>query len=214
MNASVSIPPPRVGSFVGTPDWPIAQALTTRHGLETRRLVSFTGDASATRITRRLAVWYRLGAMLLDSSARRKPPIANCGSAITGAAGPLILQTANGIGHGVTPDCRSGGCESLVSKFLDGLVMEVTRHSPEQIVRKLQDVDRLLAEGQSVAEVVRQLSVAEQTYYRWRNQFGGLKAEDAKELRLLKDENAWLKKLLAEAELEKAMLKEVAEGNW
>jgi len=92
--------------------------------------------------------------------------------------------------------------------------MKAKRHSPEQIVRKLQEADRWLAEGVTAQEVARRLQVSEQTYYRWRNQFGGLKAEDAKELRRLKDENGRLKKLLAEAELDKAMLKELAEGNF
>lgn len=88
------------------------------------------------------------------------------------------------------------------------------RHSPEQIVRKIQDADRILAEGGDVAAVVRQLNVTEATYYRWRNQFGGLKAEDAKKLKQLEKQNLQLKKLLAEAELEKAVLKELAEGNF
>ena len=88
------------------------------------------------------------------------------------------------------------------------------RHSPEQIVRKIQDADRILAEGGDVAAVVRQLNVTEATYYRWRNQFGGLKAEDAKKLKALEKQNLQLKKLLAEAELEKAVLKELAEGNF
>jgi putative transposase len=88
------------------------------------------------------------------------------------------------------------------------------RHSPEQIVRKIQDADRILAEGGDVAAVVRELNVTEATYYRWRNQFGGLKAEDAKKLKHLEKQNLQLKKLLAEAELEKAVLKELAEGNF
>jgi transposase-like protein len=88
------------------------------------------------------------------------------------------------------------------------------RHSPEQIVRKIQDADRILAEGGDVAAVVRELNVTEATYYRWRNQFGGLKAEDAKKLKALEKQNLQLKKLLAEAELEKAVLKELAEGNF
>jgi transposase-like protein len=83
------------------------------------------------------------------------------------------------------------------------------RHSPEQIVRKIQDADRILAEGGDVAAVVRELNVTEATYYRWRNQFGGLKAEDAKKLKHLEKQNLQLKKLLAEAELEKAVLKEL-----
>ena len=75
------------------------------------------------------------------------------------------------------------------------------RHTPEQVVRKLTQVDRMLAEGQEVADVCRELQVSEQTYYRWRNQFGGLKVEDAKRLKELERENATLKRLLAEAEL-------------
>ena len=87
------------------------------------------------------------------------------------------------------------------------------RHSPEQVVRKLTQADRLLGEGKEVADVCRELQVSEQTYYRWRNQFGGLKADDAKKLKELERENATLKRLLADAELEKAALKEIAQGN-
>ena len=88
------------------------------------------------------------------------------------------------------------------------------RHTPEQVVRKLTQADRLLAEGMDVADVCRELGVAEQTYYRWRNQFGGLKAEDAKKMKDLERENATLRRLLADAELEKAALKEIASGNF
>jgi putative transposase len=88
------------------------------------------------------------------------------------------------------------------------------RHTPEQVVRKLQHADRLLADGKDVADVCRELQVSEQTYYRWRNQFGGLKADDAKRLKDLERENATLKRLLADAELEKAALKEIARGNF
>lgn len=88
------------------------------------------------------------------------------------------------------------------------------RHSPEQIVQKLRDGDAMLNAGKSVAEVVQHLGVSEQTYYRWKNQYGGMKSEEAKRLKALEVENAKLKKLLAEAELDKAMLKEIASGNW
>ena len=88
------------------------------------------------------------------------------------------------------------------------------RHTPEQVVRKLSQADRLLAEGKDVADVCRELGVSEQTYYRWRNQFGGLKADDAKRLKDLERENSTLKRLLADAELEKAALKEIASGNF
>ena len=88
------------------------------------------------------------------------------------------------------------------------------RHTPEQVVRKLTEADRLLAEGKDVADVCRALQVSEATYHRWRNQFGGLKADDAKRLKELERENSTLKRLLADAELEKAALKEIARGNF
>ena len=86
------------------------------------------------------------------------------------------------------------------------------RHTPEQVVRKLQNADRLLNEDKDVADVCRELQVSEQTYYRWRNQFGGLKADDAKRLKNLERRNGTLKRLLADAELEKTALKEIARG--
>ncbi len=88
------------------------------------------------------------------------------------------------------------------------------RHTPEQVVRKLQHADRLLAEEKDIGDVCRELQVSEQTYYRWRNQSGGLKADDAKRLKDLERENATLKRLLADAGLEKAALKEIARGNF
>lgn len=88
------------------------------------------------------------------------------------------------------------------------------RHTPEQVVRKLTEADRLLAQGADVAEVARQLDVSEQTYFRWRNQFGGLKTQDAKRLKELEQENARLKRLLADAELEKDMLREILKGEF
>lgn len=88
------------------------------------------------------------------------------------------------------------------------------RHSSEQIIRKLQDGERLLNAGKSVAQVCQALAVSEATFHRWRNQYGGMKCEEAKRLKELEQENARLKKLLAEAELDKAMLKDLAEGNF
>jgi hypothetical protein len=85
---------------------------------------------------------------------------------------------------------------------------------PEQVVRKLASADRMLGEGKDVADVCREIQISEQTYYRWRNQFGGLKADDAKRLKDLERENSTLKRLLADAELEKAALKEIARGNF
>jgi transposase-like protein len=92
--------------------------------------------------------------------------------------------------------------------------MKRHRHTPEQAVRKLREGERLLNEGKDLTEVLRHLEVSEATWNRWRAQYGGMKATEAKRLRELEVENARLKKLLAEAELDKAMLKELAEGNW
>jgi putative transposase len=88
------------------------------------------------------------------------------------------------------------------------------RHTPEQIIRKLREADRLLGEGAEVADVVRHLEVSEQTYHRWRNQFGGMKADDAKRLKELERENARLKRIVADKELEIDALREISRGNW
>ena len=73
--------------------------------------------------------------------------------------------------------------------------MKVRNHTPGQIVRKLREADRMLGEGSTLVEVCKHLKVVEQTYYRWRNQCGGMKADDAKRLRELEKENARLKRI-------------------
>src|SRR5215217_7161257 len=93
-------------------------------------------------------------------------------------------------------------------------LMKRRRHTPEQIIRKLREADRLLAEGADVAEVARQLETSEATYHRWRNQFGGMKADDAKRLRELERENRELKQIVADKELENRALREISRGNW
>jgi transposase-like protein len=92
--------------------------------------------------------------------------------------------------------------------------MKRRRHTPEQIIRKLREADRLLAQGSEVPEVAKQLEISEATYHRWRTQYGGMKADDVKRLKELAAENARLKRLLAEAELEKDALRELARGNF
>ena len=87
------------------------------------------------------------------------------------------------------------------------------RHSPEQIVKKLRDAEVMLNNGKSMEEVLKVMEVSEATFNRWRNQYGGMKSEEAKRLKDLEGENARLKRLLAEAELDKAMLKEALRGN-
>jgi transposase-like protein len=88
------------------------------------------------------------------------------------------------------------------------------RHTPEQIIRKLREADTMLAAEKTIGQVVQALEISEQTFHRWRNQYGGMKAEEAKRLKELEQENKRLKKLLAEAELDKAILKEAMEGNY
>ncbi len=88
------------------------------------------------------------------------------------------------------------------------------RHTPEQIVRKLREADRMLGEGAQIADVARHLEVTEATYHRWRNQYGGMKADDAKRLRELERENTRLKRLVADKELEIDALREISRGNW
>lgn len=88
------------------------------------------------------------------------------------------------------------------------------RHTPEQIIRKLREADGMLTGGRTIGQVVQALEISEQTFHRWRNQYGGMKAEEAKRLKELEAENKRLKKLLAEAELDKEILKEALEGNF
>lgn len=88
------------------------------------------------------------------------------------------------------------------------------RHSPEQIVTKLRDADAMLNSGKDLAAVLQALEVSEATYLRWRNQYGGMKSEEAKRLKQLEDENRRLKRLVADQALDIQMLKHINEGNW
>jgi transposase-like protein len=88
------------------------------------------------------------------------------------------------------------------------------RHTPEQIIDKLREAEVELAKGVSVPQVCKKLGVSQQTYYRWRNDYGGMRTDQAKRLKELEKENARLKKLLADSELDKAILKEAASGNF
>ena len=92
--------------------------------------------------------------------------------------------------------------------------MSRRRHTPEQVVRKLREADRLLGEGVELPEVWKFLEVSEATYHRWRAQFGGMKAEDVKRLKELEAENQQLKRIVADQVLENQALKEIAKGNW
>jgi len=91
--------------------------------------------------------------------------------------------------------------------------MKRIRHSPEQIIRKLRDADAELASGKAIAEVCKALGIAEATYHRWRNQYGGMKADEMKRLKDLEKENARLKALVADLSLDKSILQEALRGN-
>lgn len=88
------------------------------------------------------------------------------------------------------------------------------RHKPEEIVAKLRQVDVLTTQGQSIAEAIRSIGVTEVTYYRWRQEYGGLKSDQVKRLKDLEQENARLRKAVSDLTLEKLILKEAASGNF
>lgn len=88
------------------------------------------------------------------------------------------------------------------------------RFSAEDIVNKLREADVLISQGQTIAQACKQIEITDQTYYRWRREYGGLKTDQAKRLKELERENGRLKQLVAELSLDKAMLQEVSRGNY
>lgn len=92
--------------------------------------------------------------------------------------------------------------------------MKGKKHKPEQIIRKLREADAMLSADKTMGQVCQALEISEQTFNRWRNQYGGMKASDAKRLKELEKENGQLKRLVADKELENLALKEIAKGNW
>ena len=92
--------------------------------------------------------------------------------------------------------------------------MKRTRHTTEQIIRKLREVEKLQGSGTSIAEICKKIEVSEQTLHRWRKEYGGAAPDAIRELRELRKENARLKKAVADLTLDKQILKEVAEGNF
>ncbi|QDU73312.1 Transposase [Bremerella volcania] len=88
------------------------------------------------------------------------------------------------------------------------------RFTPEQIIQHLREAEVLLSQDKTIAQACKAIGVTEQTYYRWRKEYGGVRTDQAKRLKELEKENARLKRLLADAELDKAILKEAASGNF
>ena len=92
--------------------------------------------------------------------------------------------------------------------------MPKKRHKPEEIVAKLRQVDVLVSQGQNIADAIRRIGVSEVTYYRWRQEFGGLKTEQVKRLKELETENSRLRKAVSDLTLDKLILQEAARGNY
>jgi transposase len=92
--------------------------------------------------------------------------------------------------------------------------MKKTKHTPEQIIRKLREAEAKLAGGMTVPEVCKQFGISEASYYRWKNEYGGMAVDQLKRLKELEKENARLKKIVAEQALDNLILKEVARGNF
>jgi len=92
--------------------------------------------------------------------------------------------------------------------------MATKRHKPEEIVSKLRQVDVLVGQGQARIDAIRQVSITEQTYYRWRKQYGGMGTDQLKELKRLQKENEQLRKAVSDLTLDKMILAEAAKGNF
>jgi putative transposase len=92
--------------------------------------------------------------------------------------------------------------------------MPKKRYNAEEIIHKLREADVLLGQGKTVAQVCKQLAVTDQTYYRWRKAYGGMKVDQAKKLKALETENARLKRAVADLTVDKLILKEIAEGKY
>jgi len=88
------------------------------------------------------------------------------------------------------------------------------RYTPEQIIRHLRQAEVLSSQGRSVSEICREIGVTENTYYRWRKEYGGMRVNQAKRLKELEPENSRLKRAVADLTLDKLILKEAAEGNF
>jgi putative transposase len=92
--------------------------------------------------------------------------------------------------------------------------MPKKRYKPEEIVAKLRQVDVLVSQGQNIADAIRQIGVSEVTYYRWRQEYGGLKTEQVKRLKELETENTRLRRAVSDLTLDKLILQEAARGNF
>jgi putative transposase len=92
--------------------------------------------------------------------------------------------------------------------------MPTKRHKPEEVVAKLRQVDVLVSQGKSVTDAVRAIGVTQVTYYRWKQEYGGLKLDQVKRMKELEQENQRLRRAVSDLTLDKLILKEAAKGNW
>jgi transposase-like protein len=102
----------------------------------------------------------------------------------------------------------------MAPSHVEDCLMSRKRHTPEEIVTKLRQVEVLTAQGRSVAEAIRSIGVTEVTFYRWRQEYGGLKGDQVKRLKELETENARLRRAVSDLTLEKLILREAASGNF
>ena len=112
------------------------------------------------------------------------------------------------------PPKTDPGQSGTLGQIMEDKVMPRKRFSAEEIVNKLREADVLLSKGQTVALMCKRIEVTDQTYYRWRREYGGLRVDQARRLKALEKENGRLKKLVADQALDMAILKEVAQGNF
>jgi transposase-like protein len=102
----------------------------------------------------------------------------------------------------------------MALSHVEDCLMSRKRHKPEEIVTKLRQVEVLTAQGRTVAEAIRSIGVTEVTYYRWRQEYGGLKGDQVKRLKELEAENTRLRRAVADLTVEKLILREAASGNF
>jgi putative transposase len=102
----------------------------------------------------------------------------------------------------------------MASRHVEDVMMRRKKHTAEEIVAKLRQVDVLVSQGRKVAEAIRSIEVTEVTYYRWRSEYGGLKGDQVKRLKSLEMENLRLRRAISDLTLEKLILKEAASGNF
>ena len=114
----------------------------------------------------------------------------------------------------VTCPPRTGPVNMLVLGRRKGGKMAKKRHTPEQVINKLREAEVAIAEGRTVAEAARRIGVTEQTFYRWRSEYGGLRIDQARRLKRLESENSRLKRAVADLTLDNQILREASEGNF